>query len=1627
MESIVKYIYEQVGNKNLSQQEAKKMLLELQNKKSKHEDIAVIGMACKLPGAKNVDEYWSNLETSKTFIGSVPSKRRADFDHIVQGPAMKLFTGRSLNEIKDEEDLYVKGAFLDEVDKFDAPFFNITPKEATFMDPYQRLFLETAWESIEDAGYNSNDIYKSKTGVFVGRDYSPQSLYKFITEDDSMHLTGSWTGILASRISYIFNLQGPSMVVDTACSSGLTSVHLACESLRNKECDMAIAGGININMQLLKSANSVMDMSMVESDAGVVRTFDKNANGTVWGEGVCVVMLKPLSKAITDRDNIHAVIKGSAINNDGASNGITAPNAEAQEDVILRAWKEADINPETLMYTEAHGTGTVLGDPIEIKGLVNAFNKYTEKKQFCAIGSVKPSIGHTVAASGVAGMIKVILSLKNKKIPASLNFNEPNPYINFLSSPVYVNDRLRDWKRGETPRRGGISSFGFSGTNCYMVLEEAPDKLEETSKDNHRSENILTLSARNENVLRQLIENYNKFLQHQTEDKLEDICYTANVGRGHYFCRLAILVKNLDDLKEKVRWLLSGELKTDESKGVYFGKFKIVSEGKKEREIGEITISNKTQISDEFNKSIRESLTLKLSNKELLTEICRQYSNGVDIDWKIIYKSENRHRISIPVYPLERIRYWANPKDFGEKNNELTTKQLEYPLIDRVLADSMNERIYITELSVDKHWIVQEHRFMGNYVVPGVAYVEWAREACSDYAGSNNISLEDVTFLTPLVVLENEVKEVQTIISKEKDSLKFSIVSKLRTEDNPIDAEWIIHSEGRAYVDMEQSKPQKYDINEIIKKCSRKIDNVDQLVDISTKIGPFDFGGRWYNLAEVYVDENINDTLVLMKLPKQYRSDLEEYYLHPSLLDNAVNIQISTSDVGGVYLPFLYKKLKFFAPMQEEFYSYLRKITKNPKNAETITYNISLMDKEGNVFAEIEQYSTKRMSESDQLKYKGSYGKINSYLVSNWREENIYNDLKQFTRECTVVFKGERDICSRLIDNFVKHGENVIEVEIGSEFKKISENKYEIGTTQMDYDNFINAIRTSGFTRIIHMMTLRDNRELLDIESLKVLQKRGVYSIFYLAKALNKNNINKSIDLILVSDYVNKVTGEETIINPHNATMFGIGKVLREELKNINCRCIDIDEYTSPNSILDQIYSKTNWYCIANRQGKNYVEELTSLEKGSVERTQFHIKKGGVYVITGGTGALGLEVAKHISSLDKVKLILINRSPMPEKDKLIEHINLINDSKLSKKLKDIKQINDSGSLVDCYSVDVSDEQQMRLAFDDIVKKYGNINGIVHAAGVAGKGLMLLKDEEQFNKVLYPKVYGTWILNDITSNMDLDFFVLFSSIVTLFGIQGQSDYTAANCYLDSFSEYGSVLGRRIHSIKWSAWEDMGMAFENNVDKDSGLFRMINSEEALNIFDDIISSDITKVVPAELNFNSIEADVDKNSYIKISSKLEQEINKKINSSRAKKNNLSKRKIVGKVAIRGKSEEELNTIEKELSEVWGSVLGMEEVDLYESFNEMGGDSILATQLLKEIDKVYPEVLDISDIFTYSTIIEMAKYIEDKCNSNKKVLSAKDISSYNEDELLDLLDNLEAGATTIENALEILKDKRG
>jgi phthiocerol/phenolphthiocerol synthesis type-I polyketide synthase E len=508
-------------------------------------DIALISMSGRFPGARNIQEFWHNLSRGKEAIEFFTE------EHL-------LAEGVAPATIQDPN--YVRaGAVLENIEAFDAAFFDITPRDAALMDPQQRIFLECAWEALEEAGYDTQRC-EARIGVFAGAGMNTYLLNNLTCDRELLEREGTFQiGVgnekdyLATRTSYKLNLNGPSISVGTSCSTSLVAVHLATQSLLSHECDMALAGGVAIKVP--HAVGYRYQEGGIASPDGHCRAFDKDARGTIRANGVGVVLLKRLPDALRDRDRVLAVIKGSAVNNDGADKiGYTAPGVSGQAAVIVEAQEIAGVTPEMIDYIEAHGTGTQLGDPIEVMALTQAFQRATARRQYCALGSVKSNIGHLDAASGIAGLIKVVLALTHRQIPPGLHFVEPNPEIPFATSPFFVNQELRDWEEKEHPRTAGVSSFGIGGTNAHVIVQEAPPVEEQRAKA--RPCYLLPLTAKSPSALTRMRSNLAASLERDHAMRMADVAATLQLGRRQFEHRSFVLCR---DREEAIKALNSAD------------------------------------------------------------------------------------------------------------------------------------------------------------------------------------------------------------------------------------------------------------------------------------------------------------------------------------------------------------------------------------------------------------------------------------------------------------------------------------------------------------------------------------------------------------------------------------------------------------------------------------------------------------------------------------------------------------------------------------------------------------------------------------------------------------------------------------------------------------------------------------------------------------------------------------------------------------------------------------------------------------------------------------------------------------------------------------------------------------
>lgn len=898
----------------------------------KGRDIAIVGLSGEYPMSENLKALWENLTEGNDCITEIPRERwdwRKYYDpDMEQAQNGKMYTKN--------------GGFIKNFDQFDPLFFSISPLEAQMMDPQERRFVETAFSALEDAGLVSNSMHGilidkeyEDTGVFVGVTTNTYNLWAPEQwERGNMITPNAFPWSIANRVSYLFNLHGPSMAFDTACSSSLIAVHNACESIRKGECKQAVAGGVNLYLHPLKFV-SMCKMRML-SPSGVSSSFGIDADGFVPGEGVGAIVLKPLEDAEKNGDFIYGVIKGSAINHGGKTNGFTVPNPAAQGEVIKQALLNAQVNPRDISYIETHGTGTILGDPIEISGLTKAFSEYTDEKQFCAIGSIKSNMGHAEAAAGIAGITKILLQMKYGKLVPSIHSEVCNPNIDFSDTPFFVQHSLTEWKRpvitdglGERKERkriAGISSFGAGGSNAHIIIEEYMNYVDEA--ETQKKEYLIPLSAESEEQLKDYVKTLKNYVEDQNSKNfigslatLNNLSYTLCNYRRTWNNRCAFVVKDKEDLITKLTAFLNGS-RMEES---FHGNVKKTAKSEEGKRIKEIS-ADSIQV---------------LADTQQLSSMAELWVMGAVVDFKSIF-SEKAHRIPCPTYAFAKERYWFETVERVQKRN----RQTLHPLIDENVS-TFEQQSY-QKIFQPEEPFVRDHKIKGSYVLPGAVYLEMAWSGAKFSSNTADVvMLRDVTFRKSKQVTD-EPKPV--LINFNIDSnVEFEIV----TRQNDIKE---VHCTGTVvYGKKSDEVKESIMLNELISKCSNQISGTDCYAAFAN--AGFVYGTFFQCIDTVYIGEGY----AIAKLSLSEEKELEEYGLHPGIVDGMLQTagvwQASndTERKNGGYVPFTIRELLVTGKFEQTMYAFVEKIP--DENESVQSFDIRLVNKQGELKVKVSGFS----------------------------------------------------------------------------------------------------------------------------------------------------------------------------------------------------------------------------------------------------------------------------------------------------------------------------------------------------------------------------------------------------------------------------------------------------------------------------------------------------------------------------------------------------------------------------------------------------------------------------------------------------------------------------------------------
>ncbi len=1360
-------------------------------------DIAIIGMSGRFPGAKNIDEFWQNLKKGVESITFFSDQELID-------------SGIKPSVLTDTRYVKAKG-ILDNVAGFDAAFFGLSPKEAEITGPQQRLFLECAWEALENAAYDPQ-TYSGAIGIYGGMGgidtYFSKNLSVNQTVIDSTDkfqlLIGNDKDFLCTRISYKLNLNGPSITVQTACSTALVAVVMACKSLLTYQCDMVLAGGAAISIPA--KSGYLYREGMIFSPDGHCRAFDAKAQGTVLGNGVGIVVLKRLEEAIADGDHIYAILKGAAINNDGTLKvGYTAPSVEGQMQVIAEALAFAEIPAKTISYVETHGTGTPLGDPIEIAALTKVFRAETDKTGYCAIGSVKTNIGHLDIAAGIAGLIKTVLALEHQLIPPSLHFDTPNPKLDLDNSPFYVNTQLSEWKTQGYPRRAGVSAFGIGGTNAHVVLEEAP-KLK--SKLQHPKSNrpwqLLILSARTDTALETATIQLVEHLKQQPNLNLADVAYTYQVGRRAFNHRRMLVCKTLAEAikalstQDEVKPVFSHTVKDNEKPSVVF---MFSGQGAQYVNMGWALYQTEPLFREPVDRCaewLKSHLGLDLRtvlypNEAQQTEPATQQLNQTALiqpalfvieyslaqlwmAWGVQPKAMIGHSIGeyvaaclAGVFTLEDALRLVAAR--GQLMQTVPPgAMLAVPLSEAEIQTFLNENIDLAAINMPDQSVISGpieavERLATQLAEQGIE--------CQRLHTSHAFHSE---MMSP--ILPSFLEQVQKIALKPP---KIPFISN-------VTGTWISNSEA--------TKP-NYWVNQI-RQTVRFADGLQKLLKkqahILLEIGP---GRTLSTLAKRHPDNAGQLVLTSLRHPKEEQSD-------SAFLLNTLG-QLWLAGITVNWAKCHANELCYRLPLPTYPFERQRYWIEPQNQVETVK------------------------PQSDGLHKKPDIA--DWFYMPSWKRTastTVYNANAFTAPLCWLVFMDECGLGSQLVKRLQRLGQDVITVTVGEQLTCDAQ-KYMLNPHHRDdYDALLQELLAQNKRpkMIIHLWSVTANKEIESgLEFLDTFQNLGFYSLLFLTQALGKQNFTDALQIGVVSNHLQAVTGDE-VLRPEKATLLGPCKVIPQEYPNITCRSIDIvlpDELLGTRQadkliealLAEFMPQKPSDLVIAYRGQHRWVQtfEPVRLEPQTSETPQLRDK--GVYLITGGLGGIGLVLAEYLAKTVQAKLILTMRSAFPERDEWQPWLANHNEQdSLSRKIKKVQTLEALGAEVLIITADVANPEQMRFALTQSLKKFGHLHGVIHSAGVLGEGIIQRKTWEIAERTLAPKVRGVWVLDAILKDIQLDFLVLCSSVSSILGGFGQVDYCAANAFLDAFAHYKTAgAGLPTVSILWDSWQEVGMAFES----------------------------------------------------------------------------------------------------------------------------------------------------------------------------------------------------------------------
>jgi non-ribosomal peptide synthase protein (TIGR01720 family) len=1478
-------------------------------------EVAVIGMAGRFPGARSVDELWRNL---KAGVESITFFTDEELAAAGVDPALR----------QDPNYVPAKG-YLPDAELFDAEFFGIGPREAEILDPQQRLFLECAWEAIESGGYDL-ERYAGWVGVYAGTAMSSYYLANLCSRPELLRAVGQLQvalgndkDYLATRTSYKLNLQGPSLSVQTACSTSLVAVHLACQALLRGECDMALAGGVSIGVPL--KAGYLYQEGGILSPDGHCRTFDADARGCVGGNGVAVVLLKKLDEALADGDVIHAVVKGSALNNDGALKiGYTAPRVDGQAKVIRAAHIIADVPAESVTYVEAHGTATELGDPVEIAALTQAFSHGTDKRGFCAIGSVKTNLGHLDAAAGVTGLIKAVLALEHGEIPPSLHFRQPNPQIDLAETPFYVNAELRPWQVTEGPRRAGVSAFGIGGTNAHAILEEAPPQ---PPAEPSREWQLLLLSARTPAALERSESHLGIQLAQGVGSPLADVAYTLQVGRKVFGHRRLLVCRDPGEA-------LAGLSRRDPEEAGLCNPdaaprpVAFLLPGQGAQQVGMAADLYRSE------PTFRQSL-------DHCADLLRPHL-GIDFR-RILYPAPGRAQeaaarlrqtaLAQPVlFAVEyaMVRLWSEwgiqPQVLlGHSLGELVAACLAGVLrLEEALRAVARRGALMASLPAGAMLAVplpesevanrlREGLDLAAVNGPSSCVVAGSVETVEAFRGA----LEREGIAARLLDTAHAFHSAATDAVRDRFADEMAQL-ELRAPQIP----YLSNVTGTWILPQQATDPAYW--GEHLRRTVLFGAGLDNLLAaperILLEVGP------WGGLATLARRHPRRDaqTAVITSSPSPKETTPGDAHLLRAL--------------GRLWLAGVKPDWKGFYRHERR-----RRVVLPTYPFERRRYWVDAVA-EGAVTAEREALGGRRDEPADW------------FYVPGWKRALPSVSESERLSGPWLLFLDDLGLGQALAERIAGRGETVVTVVAGDHFARLEANAYVIDPRRgEDYRALLQELCEGGGApaQIVHLWTVEGG----ELASEPRLRERGFTSLILLAQAVGEQMLSggfgvtigeAALTLTAVSDHLHEVTGEE-VLRPEKATLLGPVQVIPHEYPNVRCRNLDVlvpagesDEWLRLVARLaDDLATPASEPLVCYRGTERWVPLFDPLRLEEPVATQ-GLRPGGCYLITGGLGGVGLEVARGLARTVRANLVLTGRSQLPARDEWSRRIS--DRDPLAAKLRKLLEIEELGSSLLILQADAGDGIAMRHALDEAAARFGRLHGVFHAAGLPGGTLVQRQSPEVAAAVLSPKVEGTLLLDRLLGEAELDFLVLFSSQRAFLGGAGQADYCAANCFLEAFARARSRRGLRTLSIAWDGWREVGMAYEAAVRsgrEDQELADGLSNEEGWGALVRLLAvGGLSQIVVSTHDFPDR---VEQFRQSRAGAVLAEAM---ASLQRPGSQHPRPQLTTAFVAPR-------NPAEQALAEIWSQLLGVEPIGVDDNFFELGGDSVVSLQIVSKANQ--------------------------------------------------------------------------